>query len=87
MVQITAPKATQDSKGELNEWHEGETYFHGMTVQTHAVILQQEKIQVLPAHIEIVLGIVGLLALFDAFYSMQTFTVYFSCNTTLYISM
>lgn len=77
MVQAAAPKATWDSKGELNEQHEGETYFHVMPVQTHAVILQQEKIQALPAHKGIVLGIIGLLALFGAFYSIQTFTVSF----------
>lgn len=38
MIQA-APKATQESKGELKEQHEGETSFHVMPVQTHAVIL------------------------------------------------
>lgn len=61
MVQAAAPKATQDSKGELNEQHESETHFCVMTVQTHAVILQQEKNQALLAHKGMMLGIVGLI--------------------------
>lgn len=83
MVQAAAPKATQDSKGELNEQHEGETYFNVMTVQTHAVVLQQEKVQALLAHKGMVLGSVGLLALFDAFYSIQKFTGYFISHAKL----
>lgn len=54
-----------------------------MTVQTHAVILQQEKIQALLAHKGMVLYSVGLSALFGTFYSIQKYTGYFISHAKL----
>lgn len=85
MAQAAAPKATRDSNGELNEQHEGETYFRVIPVQTHAVILQQEKIQALLAHKGIVLGNCWLVSSFWCILlntDIHSF-FYFSCSTAL----
>jgi len=47
MVQRTGPKASQDSKGELSEQHEGGTHIFIAGLYKH---MQQEKSQALLAH-------------------------------------